>query len=77
MTLRCDHCRRSLGLVVHRYWRMRFCSAACNEAYQRRLGDDTKAKIRTLDLAARGHAPKTRAPAGLRMFASVARRLAG
>jgi hypothetical protein len=45
MTLRCDHCRRPLGLVVRRYWHMRFCSAGCTRAYQRRLRDDTKQKI--------------------------------
>ena len=42
---RCDHCRRSLGLIVHRYWRMRFCSAACVERYKQRLQTETKAKI--------------------------------
>jgi hypothetical protein len=45
MSLRCDHCRRPLGLAVRRYWHMRFCSAACVGAYQRRLHDDTKQKI--------------------------------
>jgi hypothetical protein len=52
MTLRCDHCRKHLGLVVHRYWHMRFCSAACAQAYERRLNDETKAKIRRLDRSA-------------------------
>jgi hypothetical protein len=47
--LHCDHCRRELGARVHRYWRMRFCSPACVAAYQERLGDDTKAKIRRLE----------------------------
>ena len=45
MTVRCDHCRRPLGIMVRRYWHMRFCSAACVQAYQRRLHDDTKQKI--------------------------------
>jgi hypothetical protein len=35
--MRCDHCRRSFGLIIHRFWRMRFCSADCLTAYQRRL----------------------------------------
>lgn len=48
MTLRCDHCRQPLGLVVRRYWRMRFCSAGCVQAYQRRLQDGTKDKIAKL-----------------------------
>jgi hypothetical protein len=47
--MRCDHCRKSFGLVIHRYWRMRFCSADCWTAYQNRLGEDTKTKIRRLD----------------------------
>jgi hypothetical protein len=37
MTIRCDHCCGSLGLIIHRYWRMRFCSANCLQAYQHRL----------------------------------------
>jgi hypothetical protein len=53
MTIRCDHCRRSLGLIAQRYWRMQFCSADCVEAYQRRLDDGTKAKLRHLDVVAR------------------------
>jgi hypothetical protein len=28
-SLCCDYCRGKLSLNVHRYWRMRFCSAAC------------------------------------------------
>jgi hypothetical protein len=48
MTMRCDHCRRPLGLIVRRYWHMRFCSAGCRQAYQRRLHDDTKEKIAKL-----------------------------
>ena len=48
--LRCDHCREEPGLGVHRYWHMRFCSAACMAAYQRRLGPETKAKISHLEV---------------------------
>ena len=46
---RCDHCRKSFGLIIHRFWRMRFCSADCLTAYQRRLDKETIAKIRWLD----------------------------
>jgi hypothetical protein len=56
MRVRCDHCRRPLGLIVRRYWHMRFCSAGCMQAYQQRLQDDTKekiAKLRTPDDDAR------------------------
>jgi hypothetical protein len=49
--LRCDHCRKLLGVIVHRYWRMRFCSADCVIAYQRRLDEETKAKISLLRVA--------------------------
>ena len=45
----CDHCRRSFGLITHSFWRMRFCSADCLTAYQRRLDKETVAKIRRLD----------------------------
>jgi hypothetical protein len=43
--LRCDHCREQLGLSVHLYWHMQFCSSACVTAYQQRLGPETEAKI--------------------------------
>ena len=49
--MRCDHCRKSFGLILHRYFRMRFCSADCLSAYQRRLDDLTMIKIQSLDQA--------------------------
>jgi hypothetical protein len=49
MTLRCDHCRAGLGAPIHRFWQMRFCSAACMAAYQERLADGTRMKIRRLE----------------------------
>jgi len=48
--MRCDHCRKSCGLILHRYFRMRFCSADCLAAYQDRLSDLTMVKIRCLEL---------------------------
>jgi hypothetical protein len=48
--MRCDHCRKSFGLILHRYFRMRFCSADCLAAYQDRLSDLTMVKIRCLEL---------------------------
>jgi hypothetical protein len=48
--MRCDHCRKSFGLILHRYFRMRFCSADCLSAYQDRLNELTIVKIRRLDL---------------------------
>jgi hypothetical protein len=80
MTLRCDHCRRPLGLVVRRYWRMRFCSAGCVQAYQQRLQDNTKDKIAKLhEINGKAHAAPRAAG---RLFGSHARpetnrRLAG
>jgi hypothetical protein len=61
MMLRCDHCRGPLGLMVRRYWRMRFCSAGCVQAYQQRLQDNTRdkiAKLRAIDGNA-GAAPRS------------------
>jgi hypothetical protein len=52
MSLKCDYCRSNLGLGVHRYWQMRFCSTVCVESYQRRLDEDTRVKIQHLDFAA-------------------------
>jgi hypothetical protein len=51
-TLHCDHCRWEIRVRVHRYWRMCFCSAACMTAYQQRLAEETKMKIRRLDAEA-------------------------
>jgi hypothetical protein len=80
VTVRCDHCRRPLGVIVRRYWHMRFCSAACVQAYQRRLGDDTKqkiAKIRHADCIR--HEPRRLSEHlfGPRPRSDSARRLAG
>jgi hypothetical protein len=47
--MRCDHCRKSFGLILYRYFRMRFCSADCLDAYQRRLDELTMIKIQHLD----------------------------
>ncbi len=77
MTLRCDHCRGKLGLIVQRYWHMRFCSAACKEAYQHRLDEDTKTKIRRLDFVGRDYSPKIGRLLGSRVLASVTRHFAG
>jgi hypothetical protein len=62
MTLRCDHCRGKVGLIVHRYWRMRFCSAACAQAYQQRLHGETRDKIRLLNPASGETAPRRGSP---------------
>ena len=53
-TRRCDFCRGRLGLVMHRYYRMRFCCAAHLHAYRQRLTEDTRAKIRHLATRAGG-----------------------
>src|SRR5438067_1694748 len=46
--LPCDHCRGQVGVIVQRYWRMRFCSTACMNEYQQRLSTETQLKILTL-----------------------------
>jgi hypothetical protein len=51
--MRCDHCRKSLGLIVHLYWRMRFYSGDCLKAYQRRLDKLTMINIERVDPGAR------------------------
>lgn len=69
MTMRCDHCRGELGLSVRRYWHMRFCCSACVAAYQRRLGEETKEKIRHLDPVANDNVPAF----GARLLRTVTR----
>jgi len=48
MKVHCDYCRGKLGLLVHRYWHMRFCSSACAQGYEQRW-DEAKATILKLD----------------------------
>jgi hypothetical protein len=55
MKAHCDYCRGKLGLLVHRYWHMRFCSSACVQGYVRRL-DETKSRIRRLNYSSGGGA---------------------
>jgi hypothetical protein len=73
MTLRCDHCRKQLSLIVRRYWHMRFCSAVCMKSYQHRLDDETRMKIRHLDFITHGDSRKL----GTRLLGNVIRQLAG
>jgi hypothetical protein len=56
-SLCCDHCRGKLRYSSHRYWRMRFCSAACVSAYQQRLSMQAQQKIYEID----GHCPAWKA----------------
>jgi hypothetical protein len=46
----CDYCQRSFGLILHRYFRMRFCTAGCLRAYQQRLDALTTTEARRFDL---------------------------
>src|ERR1700685_1291033 len=62
MTIRCDHCRGTLGPSTRRYCAMRFCSPACVEAYQHRLDEQTKEKIAHLGFAAVAGPLKARFP---------------
>jgi len=54
---RCDHCGGPLGLIVRRYYHMRFCCNAHVEAYRRRLSETTRAKIQHLNQRAADGAP--------------------
>jgi hypothetical protein len=45
---RCDFCGGRLGLMIHRYYRMRFCCEAHMRTYRQRLTEETRAKIRRL-----------------------------
>jgi hypothetical protein len=58
MTIRCDHCRGTLGRSTRRYCQMRFCSPACVEAYQHRLGEQTKVKIEHLGFPSAAAGPR-------------------
>jgi hypothetical protein len=51
----CDYCRGKLGLIVHRYWQMRFCSSSCTQRYEQRR-DEMKSKMRRLDSSAENDA---------------------
>jgi hypothetical protein len=37
--------------MLHRYFRMRFCSSDCLDAYQRRLNELTMMKIQDIELS--------------------------
>jgi hypothetical protein len=49
--MQCDHCRESFGLILYRYFRMRFCSGDCLDAYQRRINELTMMKIQDIELS--------------------------
>ena len=71
--MRCDHCRKSFGLILHRYFRMRFCSADCLKAYQHRLDELTMMKIHHIDLSLRSEADwPAESPCQSRVMASLA-----
>jgi hypothetical protein len=71
--MHCDHCRKKLGLIVHRDWDMRFCSAVCMKTYQHRLGGGTKPKYTKLNFETRN----IRRKLGVRLLDSVMRQFAG
>ena len=45
---RCNHCNGQLGLIVHRKWMLRFCSKSCKKAYEHKLQEERRAKLRHL-----------------------------
>ena len=46
-------CGRRFGLIVQRYYGMRFATKLCFEAYKRRLDDSTRRKIAFMQFLAR------------------------
>jgi hypothetical protein len=48
LTRKCDFCGGHLGLMIHRYYRMRFCCEGHMAAYRGRLTEETRAKIQRL-----------------------------
>jgi hypothetical protein len=51
---RCNHCNGQLGLIVHRKWMLRFCSKSCKKAYEHKLQEERRAKLRHLEFLAPG-----------------------
>jgi hypothetical protein len=51
---RCNHCNGQLGLIVHRKWMLRFCSKSCKKAYEHKLQEEHRAKLRHLAFLAPG-----------------------
>jgi hypothetical protein len=50
----CNHCHGQLGLIVHRKWMLRFCSKSCKKAYEHKLQEERRAKLRHLAFLAPG-----------------------
>jgi hypothetical protein len=50
----CNHCHGQLGLIVHRKWMLRFCSKSCKKAYEHKLREESRAKLRHLAFLAPG-----------------------
>ena len=50
----CNHCHGQLGLIVHRKWMLRFCSKSCKKAYEHKLKEERRAKLRHLAFLAPG-----------------------
>jgi hypothetical protein len=53
----CNHCNGQLGLIVRRKRMLRFCSKACKKAYEHKLDEERRAKLRHLAFLARGAHP--------------------
>ena len=51
---RCNQCHGQLGLIVHRTWMLRFCSKSCKKAYELKLQEERRAKLRHLAFLAPG-----------------------
>jgi len=55
--MRCGQCGGKLGLIVHRYWELRFCRRACKRSYlEQHVERDRERLRRWFAYLARGHA---------------------
>jgi hypothetical protein len=50
----CAHCGGRLGMLVHRRFTLRFCKKACKKAYEHRLDEERRARLRGVASLARG-----------------------
>jgi hypothetical protein len=53
--MRCGQCGGKLGLIVHRYWELRFCRRACKRSYLEHVERDSERLRRWFAYLAPGH----------------------
>jgi hypothetical protein len=53
--MRCRQCGGKLGVIIHRYWSLRFCRRACKDTYLESLARDREQLRRWCGYLASGH----------------------